>query len=317
MIYSHMSLFHAIFSSVATLLVISVVGFFILKRKILPEQIIQSLSPLVLEVALPCLVFYNIVTQFNPLEYAGWYQLPLWWLGFTCCSLLLSILFRSVARKDIRREFSMSLFYQNGIFVPVAVLTGMYPGDPTHTVNLFLLMMFYPAFIFNTYSLFFMNRVEKMNWRRTFNSVFIMTVLAILIRLSGTEVFIPGFMLSMFKMLGGLTIPLIMIILGGSLYIDWHNRSRVHGLEVAKFVGVKNIAYPLIFLGLIYLVKPPFPVALLIFIESAVPPISAVPIFIRRAGGNHSVTNYFVVASFVFSLVSIPIMFILFSRMYM
>jgi hypothetical protein len=61
------------------------------------------------------------------------------------------------------------------------------------------------------------------------------------------------------------------------------------------------------------ILQPPFPIALLVILEAAVPPITAIPIFTERAGGNREIVNQFMVASFAVSLVSIPLMMGLFS----
>ena len=51
-------------------------------------------------------------------------------------------------------------------------------------------------------------------------------------------------------------------------------------------------------------------------LESAVPPITATPIVTERAGGNKSISNQFVFSSFVFSVISIPAIFHLFSQFF-
>jgi hypothetical protein len=79
---------------------------------------------------------------------------------------------------------------------------------------------------------------------------------------------------------------------------------------------VKNLVFPLAFLGLLIWLKPDFPVALIIIMQASVPPITAIPIFTERSGGNRAITNQFIVASFVFSITSIPAMIFLFSRFF-
>ncbi|MFW5989597.1 MAG: AEC family transporter, partial [Desulfosudaceae bacterium] len=78
-----MALFISTFESVAALLGIGFLGFFVISRKILPDKALGFLSPLALDIALPSLVFVNILVHFQPAESTGWWTLPLWWLGFT------------------------------------------------------------------------------------------------------------------------------------------------------------------------------------------------------------------------------------------
>jgi predicted permease len=64
------------------------------------------------------------------------------------------------------------------------------------------------------------------------------------------------------------------------------------------------------------MIRPPYPVALIIVLQSAVPPITAVPIVVERAGGNRNIVNQFMFTSFVLSLATIPLTIYLFGRFF-
>jgi predicted permease len=114
-------------------------------------------------------------------------------------------------------------------------------------------------------------------------------------------------------MLGGMSLPLLMIILGGNIYIDFSRQKQFNIAEVVKFTLVKNIMFPLVFLGLLMLVRPDYSIALIIILQSAVPPITAIPLLAERSGGNRVISGQFIVSSFIFSVISIPIVLYLFS----
>jgi predicted permease len=61
-----MHIFNITFQSVAALLAIGLIGFWIIKRHLIPENILQFLAVLAIEIALPCVVFANIITHFSP-----------------------------------------------------------------------------------------------------------------------------------------------------------------------------------------------------------------------------------------------------------
>jgi hypothetical protein len=115
-------------------------------------------------------------------------------------------------------------------------------------------------------------------------------------------------------MLGGMTLPLLMLILGGSLYIEFQKKGRIYSGEILKFILVKNFLFPLVLIVLLILVHPSYDIALILFLESAVPPITGAPVHTEREGGNVAIVNQFILASFVVSIVSIPLMFTLFSK---
>jgi malate permease and related proteins len=309
-----MNIFISTFESVAVLLGIGIIGFWIIQRRILPGDILGLLSPLTLDIALPCLIFVKIIRDFTPSETPDWWQLPLWCFLFMACTAVLTLTFMFMAKKETRREFAVSLYYQNAIFFPLAILAGMFGDDSPYLVFLFFFTMFYPAFFFSTYRFFFKEEERKvLDWRKILHPVLIVSLLAVGIRLLGFQSVIPDFVLSILSMVGAMTIPLLMIILGGNMYVDFQHKGRLQVGEIAKFVLIKNIVFPLIFLGLLLLIRPSYPVALLIILQSAIPPVTAVPLVTERCGGNRAIVNQFLVASFLFSLISIACMIWLFS----
>jgi len=311
-----MELFITTFESVAVLLGIGVIGFWIIRTRVVPEKAIGVLSPLALEIALPSLIFVNILMNFSPQESPDWWLLPLWWLVFTALAAVLTAISMFLAKKSIRREFAITLFYQNGLFFPLGILAGMFGGDSIYLVYLFLFALFYPAFFFSTYPLFFGKKEHRLQWRKIVHPVLIATLLAVGLRYFGVQDYVPTLVISILQLLGAMSIPLVMIILGGNIYIDFHKKGTVFTTEIVKFVLLKNIVFPLVFLGVLILVRPVYSVALILLLQSAVPPVTAVPLVTERAGGNRAIVNQFVVASFVSSLVTIPVMVMLFSLLF-
>jgi len=308
-----MDLYVTTFQSVIILLGIGVFGFLIVRRKLVAENALGALSNLALDLALPCLVFVNIVSNFSPQEIPDWWVLPLWWITFTGVAAVLTGLFMFISKKMTRREFAMSLFLHNGLFFPLAILTGMFGDSSPYVVSLFLFMLFYPAFLFNIYPFFFGKNEKNINWKRIFNLVFIATIIALFIRLAGIQTYVPSVVLTIFTMLGAMTVPLLMLVIGGSLSLDFQRKGKIYSGELVKFVIIKNVVFPLIFLAVLLIIRPSYQIALLLVLQSAVPPVTAISIFTKRVGGNESIVNQFLLASFICSLVTIPVMVSLFT----
>jgi malate permease and related proteins len=309
-----MDLFITTLESVAVLLGIGVIGFFIIQKKVLSGNILDLLSPLALDIALPSLIFISIINNFEPAENPEWWQLPLWWLFFTVIALGLTFVFSLISKKKSRREFAVSLFYQNGIFFPLAILAGIFGDSHPYVSYLFIFTIFYAAMFFSTYYLFLEKKGKNLiKLKKIFHPVLIVTIIALAIRLSGSHEFVPDVAIKIFTLLGGMTIPLLMIILGGNIFIDFQKKGKIYSLEIVKFVLIKNILFPLIFLGIILVIKPilTYPIALIILLQSAVPPVTAVPLVTERAGGDRTIVDQFLVASFILSLISIPVMILL------
>jgi len=152
----------------------------IIRKRIVPGNILGLLSPLALEIALPSLIFVNIIQNFSPSTSPDWWQLPLWWGFFTLLSAGLTFIFMFVSQKKTRREFAISLFYQNGIFFPLAILSGMFGDDSSYVIFLFLFALFYAAFFFSTYHFFFEHKgKKKLDLKKIIHPVLIATILAL------------------------------------------------------------------------------------------------------------------------------------------
>jgi predicted permease len=309
-----MYIFISAFQAVATLLFIGVIGAWMIKRKMVKEDFFSLLSPLALEIALPALVFTNIVNNFNPAEKTDWWMLPLWWVFFTVVAFIITSIGMVFSKKANKKEFGVSLFYQNGIFFPLAIIVGIYGRNSEYIVDLFLFMIFYASFFFSTSFLFFKSK-GRIQWKKIFHPVLIATILAVVLKLTGFNVYIPGFIISALEMVGAMSVPLLMIILGGNILIDFEQIGKIYMGEIIKFLIFKNLIMPCIMLGIIMLVKPAYNIALILIIESAVPPVTSAPLITDRNGGDRTVVNQFLLSSFIFSLVSIPLMIYLFNRL--
>ena len=302
-----------VFESVALLLGIGIVGLWVMSRRVLPQEAMGMLSTLALDITLPCLVFVNILSNFQPEEFPDWWLLPLYWGVFTLFQGGLTAAFSFFSKRETRREFAASLFYQNALFFPLAILGEMFGVDSPYVVQLFFFMLLFPSLLFSTAHLFFRKTQNSFNWSKIVNKVLLATILATSLRLFGGQALVPDFAVSALRLIGNMTLPLLFLILGGNIYIDFKAQGKMHPREVGKFVLVKNFLFPVASLLMLVLFRPPFHIALLVILEASVPPITAIPILTERAGGNREIVNQFMVASFAVSLVSIPLMMGLFS----
>ncbi len=317
-----MNVFLSTLQAVLVLLGIGLLGYWIIGRRRVPADTLAFLQSLAIDIALPLLVVGNLITGFSPQAYPDWWRFPLWWLGFTVIALGLSLSASFLVKKEVRGEFTIGLLYQNGLFLPILIIEGLFGPGNSYLVPLFLFVIFHPSVIFGTYTLFFGKRIqrEKLNWRRIVNPVFVATIIGIVIGLVSGNEYIPDFLITIVTMVGAITVPIIMLILGGNIYNDFtyktDNSRRWYIPEVIKFVLIKNVVFPLVFLGLLLLLRPDLTVALIVIIQAAVPPITAIPILVERCRGNRQIASQFVFASFIFSILSIPAVIYLFSRFF-
>lgn len=312
-----MDIFLVVLQSVLVLLGIGIVGFWVARRNVIPENVLGFLSRLAIDIALPCMVFASILTNFDPKELPNWWQLPLWWFAFAAISLVLSLITSYLSARETRGEFTINLFFQNGLFFPLIIISGVFGINAPYIPQLYIFIIIHPIMFFSTYHLFFRKNRGKTNWHNTINPILIATILAIIVQLLGVKDYLPGFIHDILRILGGMALPLIMIILGGSLYLDFKQAGRkLYYKEIIKFLAIKNVVFPLAFIGVLFLMQPSYHIALLFFLEAAAPPVTATPILTERADGNKLISSQFVLASFIFCIITIPLTFLLFNRLF-
>jgi malate permease and related proteins len=317
-----MEIFLITFQAVAALLGIGVLGFWIIGRRRVPANALGLLSSIAIDVALPCLIIANILIQFSPQKFPDWWRMPIWWVGFTVIALALTLLTSLISKKATRGEFQMSLFFQNGIFFPLIIIVGIYGSTSSYLVLLFLFIFLQASMVFSTYPFFIRKKTEgsQLSWKRVVNPVLVMTLIGLLLVFTGLKPYVPSFLLMILTLVGAMATPLFMLILGGNIYNDFMNKeaggAKLEIGEVIKFVVMKNLIFPLVILALLIWIRPDNFTAFLLVLQAAIPPITAIPIFTERQGGNRAITNQFIVASFFFSIISIPGMIFLFSRFF-
>ena len=317
-----MSIILITFEAVFVLLGIGILGFWVIGRRRVPSTTLAFLSSLAIDIALPFLVLASLIRDFSPENFPDWWRMPLWWIGFVVVSLTLSLATSYMAKRGNRSEFAISLFYQNGLFFPLIILNGIFGLGNPYLTPLFVFIAFHPSVIFSTYTFFFAKKPQtpKLNWRRVVNPVLVTTLIGIIIGLVAIRNYVPDFILGILTMVGGMATPLFMLILGGNVYNDFmyreEGKSRLDIWEVLKFVITKNLIFPLVFIGLMVWLRPDTTIAFIIVLQAAVPPITAIPIFAERCGGNRVIASQFIVGSFIFSVISIPAMIYLFTMFF-
>jgi malate permease and related proteins len=317
-----MDVFFITLQAVAALLGIGVLGFWIIGRRHIPANALGLLTSIAIDIALPCLILANILTQFSPQKFPDWWRMPLWWVGFTAAALILSLLAALTSKKATRGEFAMSLFFQNGIFFPLIIIVGLYGNTSNYLVLLFLFIFTQASLVFTVYPLFIRKNKEgtQLSWKRIINPVLVMTIIGLVLVFTGVKPYIPSFLIMILSLVGAMATPLFMLILGGNIYNDFINKesggTRLEIGETLKFVLFKNLVFPLVILGLLIWIRPDNFTAFLLVLQAAIPPITAIPILTQRQGGNRAITNQFIVASFAFSIISIPGILFVFSRFF-
>lgn len=301
-------MFQSTLEAFAVLLVVGVIGFLAVTRGLVPRNALAPISRIALEIALPALVFTNLVTQEFPAGKLSIWQLPLWWMAFTATTTMLAFALAMLAPTHIRNEFRAALVYPNAVFVPLLLLSARFGQTSTQVAMLFIFTVAFSPVYFSTYPLLFgLHGIANIRWQRILHPVLIMTLIAMALRSLGLQNAVPESLIGATTMLGAAALPLILLVLGGQLTINARQTQSNHIKAVIAFVFIKNLLFPALFLGLLILVRPPRLIALFILIQAAMPPITSLPIIAQRADADHATTTRFLIASFLAAVVTVPL----------
>lgn len=129
---------------------------------------------------------------------------------------------------------------------------------------------------------------------------------------NGTQTRLPGFLTNTINMIGGITSPLAMIIVGASL-VQTNFKSVLSDYRLHLFSLVKLIVAPLIvyFIGRLFIADEQ--ILLIVTIFAGLPTATIVTILSERFGQDYVYASEVVFITTLYSIVTIPILFLLFA----
>ncbi len=308
-----MEIFIKTFESVFVLLGLGFFGFYLISKRFLKQDVLKMLSPIALFFAVPSMIFYDLIKNFEPDKILDWWSYPIYWFFSFIFGIILSYIFSIFVRKDFRKEFLLSMIYPNAIFIPVVLIANLFGENDIMLVKLYLFTLPFPVMLFNFYQIFVNKDNLKLNLKIFLQPIILITIFSVIIKYLRFENYIPNFLLDISRRIGSLSIPIILLIIGGNIFIQFEKKEKIHLKETIYFVFVKNLIFPFIHLLLLKYINIPYDIKFLIFIQSAVPPVTAIPLLIEREKLNVSISNQFLLFSFIFALLSLPFMYLIFT----
>jgi len=294
--------------AVGIFLGLGVVGFFLLARKAIPKEALSTLSFLSLDLAIPAAVFYDMMTRFSLQRYPMWWIYPLVWVGSFGVLWLLAKGGSWLFAREYRREVFVSLLYPNALFIPLILLPSLFPDYPGITVDLFLFTLLFSFFLFQGFGWFYGSK-RRLSWnvKRLFPPLVVVMLGTLAIFYLGWETLVPSFLVDVSRRVGVLSIPLLLFVIGGNVYLDRHGAAGIPLRAKIGFVVIKNVVFPLMHLVLLGWVPLPPLFRVLIFIQSALPPVTALPVLVEREGGHRTVVQSLFVWSVLALVVTLPL----------
>ncbi len=270
-----LELFITSFSGIVKVFLIGFAGAVMLGGLKIRQGILDVLSALFVRVALPCLIFTNMVSQFRPDEVEHWWVFPLLAIGLFAGGGFLAWFYSRIDRTVGNREvFSASVAFHNSIMLPLAIAPVLFHDS---RLEQFLSLLFLynllavPAFF--TVGIWLMhsaNGTKRSVWN-FLNPPNIATVSGITIAAFGFHDAVPSWIMSPMRSFGALTSPLSMIIVGGIVLVSIPKARGEDWADPVKIMILKSLVLPVLACAGIWLFRPPEYMALFLALGSAMP----------------------------------------------
>lgn len=298
-------------SSAATMqiFILGALGFFLVKKNILGEAGLDILSRLVVEITLPFLIFCQLARDFTFSMYPNWWLYPVISLLITLAGLGLGYAFSWVVKgKAHRAQFASLVAFQNSGYLPLVLVTALLPKDELSPMLIFLfLFLFGFNLVIWSFGVYLLSAHE--NRKFELGSFFSPPVAAIILGLGavffGLNRVIPQPVFAPMRMVGDCTMPLAMMVVGGSLAVV--KITEINKSAVFFISALKLVVMPL--LGLLVIIKLGLPelMGLLVMIQMAVPPATSLTVITRHYKKEDLLISQGVFFGHLFGLISLPI----------
>ena len=294
---------------VFTLFLILFAGIYARKINILDQAATKKLSALLLNITQPLMIITSFQMEFDVgklKEGAGIFALSAAIHIITAAGVLL--FFKPVRDFEQRKVYRMCTLFGNVGFLGFPVLSIVF-GDNTGVFYGAFYNMFFNMFIW-TYGVFLMSQKEDARNKIKLPLKKIIFNAGMLSSLTGIIMFVlrirtPPFLLNSMELLGGMTFPLAMVIIGSLIY-DIKFKDVLADKKIYYFMFVKLIALPVLVLLAGRLLNLPRLFVYMGALMSAMPSAAMAAIFAETYESDAKSGAAAVGTSTLFSVITIP-----------
>lgn len=309
-----MNVFTATLNQTAFLLSFIVIGYFLSRRKIVPENSQAVLSKLENCVFIPALVLGTFIDNFTPEKITQAKELLSGSLMLGLAAIVLALVCVRFCSKDpyVRNIYTYGLSFSNFGFMGNAVISALFPEIFLEYL-IFTLPLWSLIYLWGVPVLLLGDSGKKPTLTQRLknfgNPMFVCTLLGILIGLLNIPV--PFFLRSVISTAGSCMSPLAMLLTG--MTIARFRLGEVLGIKSVYLVtALRLLVFPLLLLGGMTVVPMPRTFAICAICSLAMPLGLNTIIIPNALGRDTKVASAMALVSHVLSCLTIPLIFTLF-----
>lgn len=296
-------------SGVGRIFLIIIGAGILVHKKIISDEQVKALSQITVNILLPCMLFAEISTNFQPGSITYWWAIPLSSVAMILTGVLFGYLL--YARTYHKNQFMIPIAsMQNAVYLVLPIGMFLYPKqfDRFALYNFLFLIGFMPVVWSLGKVLITGSSFKTVKLKEFLTPPLITALSTLLIVFMGIPKFIPKMVFDAVGLVGEATIPVSNIVLGATLggisFKAWPKIADVLKLSVIKYMLI-----PLSVIGVLWMLglKEQNPLlANLLVIESAAAPATALILQVRAYGGDRQTIGGLMLLSYILCLFAIP-----------
>lgn len=301
-----MDAFLSVILEVAVILILILIGYFTVKKGMFTKESLGSITSFLLYIVTPCLIVSSFLSAESG-KLDGWTLLLAAVLPALSIviSIALSYLFFRKEPSGRRRVLRFSMIFCNVGFMGIPLVEGIVGSEGVLYGSFFIA-------VFNifcwTYGYVMMGGGKVRLKALLLNPGVIGIVIGLPLYL--LDVPVPALIERPIALISGLNTPLAMIVVGGYI-AQVKLRAFVSDLAVYKMAVLRLVVAPLLYLALVWLLRPDETLLMSTVIQAATPVAANCVLFAVQYGSDAELASKSVAVSTALSVVTIPLLTVL------
>ncbi len=305
-----LTVFFSVFKPVLIIFFVAGISALLVRKKIISQPDITSLSHLTVVLLLPCLMFSKIILNFDPSAFIYWWVLPIMAIIMMGAGLGIAALLFIKNIRQKRAYIALSgLMNANYMVLPIAQILFAEQFDSFSTYVFLFVLGVNPALWTVGKYLVSDNKGAKPTLMSFVTPPLAALVLALALVLTKTHTYIPQIIITPIDFIGKAAIPMTNIVLGAMLgSISLRQLPKI--IDTIKVVLVKLFLLPILTIIILLAVKFSNQYALLadmLVIQASVAPASTLIIISRKYGGNSQDIGAMMLITYIICMFTIPL----------
>ena len=299
-------MFLSVFSRIAIIFIILLVGILARWRRILTRESTDGLCRIAIELTLPFLYFYTLSTNLNRQLFFSLLSLPVLAIALTFVSYFLGRLFslRLRLNSEQRRTFLFLITFPNYGFLAIPLVFALFAQEGLVRIFMFNLGITVLYWTFGVAILSGQKKGLKI-LRNLVNNATLALVLGLVVGVTSFRM--PQFIMEAANLIGSATIPLALIVVG-SILAQRNSKRAVSLPVISTLVFCRLILLPGLAILLLNLFDGlPDLLRVIIVLQAAMPSASTTPILTAKFGGDSELAASGVFYTTLLSIITVPL----------